>query len=303
MSFPRDAAVYESKHGLKIERLQTDIGAEISGVDLRQPLTSAIADDLREALNDHGVIFFRNQDIDPQAQLALTALWGTPNNEGPDPARPEFRPVRPQGGAKDQSAARWHSDSMHLECPPRVSILRSYQSSILGGDTAFASATAAYAGLPDDVKARIDDMTFRTSAAFVHARGLAKGKAMFSSVEKHKEIDAKNPPRNHPVVLAHPDTHQPVLWINSVYVEYINGMSHFESADLARYLCDEFKRPEYQCRWRWTDHSIAVWDNRAVQHYGVPNQLTDRYLERTMAAGDKPLAYAEWRRMQAEKAA
>jgi alpha-ketoglutarate-dependent taurine dioxygenase len=304
MPFPQEAAVYESPRGLTITRLQPALGAEISGVDLRQPWKSDIIDDIRQALLDHGVIGFRNQDIDYKTLLAFGALWGDLFMEGPDPERPAVRPVHSAGGAKNQSANRWHSDSLHRDAPPIVSILRCFKAPVLGGDTAFCSAVAAYEGLSEALKAQIENMTFHSDYAYVHRKAFQKdGKALFSSVEKFREIQSKHPSTNHPVVRVHPETRARSLYLNEVYATYINGLSHLESAELMRRLCDEFKRPEYQCRWRWTDNAIVIWDNRAVLHYGVPDQTTDRILERVTAGGQKPISPSEWQGMQSPAAA
>lgn len=299
MSFPEAAAVYESRHGLTVTRLQPAIGAELSSVDLTQPLSPEIAEDIRQALRDHGVIGFRDQDITYKQFVALGELWGKCILEGPDPERPEIRPVKSAGMAKNESANKWHSDSLHLACPPSVSILRCFTAPALGGDTAFSSAMAAYAGLSDEMKERIASLTFHTSLAHVHSRQYMKnGKALFSTKEKWKELEDRHPATDHPVVRIHPETHQPALFINDVYPMYINGLEHHESALLYRQLCDEFKRPEYQCRWKWAPNSVVIWDNRAVQHYGVPDQVTDRYLERITVEGDRPIGMSEWRAAQ-----
>ena len=305
MPFPETAAVYKSRHGLTITRLQPAIGAEVSGLDLTRPLPPEIADDLRQALLDHGVVGLRDQDIDYRGLVSLGELWGECILEGPDPARPEIRPVKSAGMVKNESADKWHSDSLHLDCPPAVTILRCFTAPALGGDTAFSSAMAAYAGLSDAIKKRIEDLTFHTSLAHVHRRQYQKnnGKPLYSSVEKWRELEEKYPATDHPVVRIHPETHKPALFINEVYPMYINGLEMEESAALYRQLCDEFKRPEYQCRWRWTSNAIAIWDNRAVQHYGVPDQVTDRYLERITITGDKPIGMSEWRGAQTTSAA
>jgi alpha-ketoglutarate-dependent taurine dioxygenase len=305
MSFPETAAVYTSKHGLTIKRLEPALGAEICGLDLSGPIAPEMAEDLRQALRDHGVIGIRDQEIDYKQHVALGNVWGKCIPEGPDPERPEIRPVKSTGMAKNESADKWHSDSLHLPCPPMITSLRCLIAPSLGGDTAFSSAVAAYAGLSDEMKAKIADLTFHTSLAHVHARQYRKsgGKALYSSVEKWRELEEKYPATDHPVVRVHPETHVPVLFINEVYPMYINGMEMDEGARLWRQLCDEFKRPEYQARWKWTPGAIAIWDNRQVQHYGVPNQMTDRSLERITIEGDKPISLAEWHEAQQTAAA
>jgi len=281
---------YASPTGLQITRLQPTVGAEISGIDLTKEIPAAAARDIRDALFAHGVIFFRNQAIGYEQHLAFAKVFGDPIPDGEDPKKPEVLVVKARGGAKDESANKWHSDGCYTPIPPAISILRSVKVPAFGGDTCFSSATAAYEDLTDEMKTCLAPLKYSSSGAF-----LFKGKKpRFFSQEEWDDRIRRYPEVFHPVVRVHPETGARALYVNEAQSDYIVGMQNDGGRGLLKYLTDLFKQPEYQVRWRWEPNAIAVWNNRAVQHYGVPNQPTDRHLERIMVAGTTPLGIAEW---------
>jgi taurine dioxygenase len=286
---------YSTPQGLTVRRLQPAIGALISGADLRRPLSQPVFQDVKSALLAHGVIFFRDQDISYERHVALGEMFGElVRDHGSNPERPEILPVKSAAGAKDQSQDRWHSDGCYMAIPPAVSILRAIQAHSFGGDTCFASGVAAYAGLSDEMKARIADLRFESDMAQLLRRGAKRALAV-GAEEMWRELERKYPAVDHPVVRAHPETGQPVLFISENQATGIVGMEKAEGRELIRTLADEIKRPEYQLRWNWRPHSIAIWDNRAVQHYAVPDPQLDRYMERvTVVSGGRPLGLKEW---------
>jgi taurine dioxygenase len=288
--------IYRSPSGLHITRLQPAIGAEITGIDLTREIPSAAARDIRDALLAHGVIFFRNQAIGYEQHLAFARLFGRPMQDGEDPTRPEVLVVKARGGAKDESANKWHSDGCYTAIPPAISILRAVKVPAFGGDTCFASATAAYEDLSDEMKTCIAPLKYSSSGAF-----LFKGrKSSFFSQEEWNDRQKRYPEVFQPVVRVHPETGARAIYVNEAQSDYIVGMEDEGGRGLLRYLTDRMKQPEYQVRWRWEPDAIAVWDNRAVQHYGVPNQATDRHMERIMVAGTPPLGIAEWEKTAAK---
>lgn len=282
------AETYRSETGMTVKIMQPVIGAEISGVDLAQPLSPETGRDIRNAVLRHGVIFFRNQKMDYERHVALASLFGSPIPDGPFADRPEVIPIKGDGGAKDQSANRWHSDACYQTSPPSVSVLRSIKVPRLGGDTCFSSAVAAYEGLSDEMKERISALRYSTDILYATRR------SVLSTPERYAELRLKYPPCEHPVVRIHPDTGAKVLFVNEAYTMGIVGMEEREAMELIRELTDEFRKPEYQVRWKWTPDAIALWDNRAVQHYAVANQASDRYLERISVEGTPTLSVADW---------
>jgi taurine dioxygenase len=266
---------------LEVRQLQPAIGAVVEGIDLRRPLDDAAKALLRQALLQHGVIFLRQQQIDDAQFVALGEVFGQVAGQDDDPATPRIGHLQSAAGAKDQAANVWHSDGCYLLAPPNLTILRALQASPLGGDTCFSSAVAAYDGLPEATKARIAGLRYRSSFAFIISRY-----PRFSDPKKLQEAAGRYPPVEQPVVRIHPETRARVLYVNDSQTIDIVGLEAAESAALLRDLTDEFKRPEYQVRWKWTDGDIAIWDNRAVQHYGVPDQTGDRHMARISVEGE-----------------
>ncbi len=282
---------YTLPGGLKAHRCQPAIGAEVSGLDLTQPLSAAHAEDLRTALYAHGVIFLRGQQaIGFKEHLALAKAFGTPIEDGPDPERPQITPVAAKAFKREGTASSWHSDGNYSPEPPAVSILRALDPCTFGGDTCFSSATAAYAGLDDETKAQIEKLRYRSSLA----ERMPKGYGHFGSPEKWDELNAKYPPVTQPCVSVHPVTGGRGLYVNTTWSLGIVGMDDSEGLPLIQRLAAHFYRPEYQMRWTWEKGAIAIWDNRLVQHYGVPDQTTDRSLERITVHGGAVLSIADW---------
>jgi len=277
--------------GLTATRTQPAIGAIVSGVDLCQPLSEAHEADLRSALFSHGVIFLLGQEgIGFDEHLALAEAFGTPICDGPDPERPQITPVSAKAGSREGTASSWHSDGCYQPSPPSVSILRAIDPCTFGGDTCYASGRAAYDGLSDELKLQIETLRFSSSLA---AR-IPKGYGHFGSADKWDELNEKYPPVTQPVVVVHPETGERALYANSTWALSIVGMKEDEGQALINQLSANFSLPEYQTRWQWQKGAIAIWDNRIVQHYGVPDQTTDRSLERITVEGGPMLSIADW---------
>lgn len=267
-----------------VRRLQPAIGAEIGGVDLRQPLSQADRTAIRQAWLDHGVIVFRDQMLTREQHVAFGAAFGdffmprVEDNKRPE--NPEIHFVTNDGKSKAGAADIWHADMTCFPEPSMGSILRAVQIPSLGGDTAFASARAAYAGLSDEVKARIENLT-------------AIHDAMKTLALRHPEqaeaMRAQFPPVEHPVVRIHPETGERILFVNEGFTREIVGLDPAEGAALLRHLLDQLQRPEYQMRFQWRLGSIAFWDNRAVQHYAITDYDEPRHMESVVLKGDRPV--------------
>jgi taurine dioxygenase len=265
------------------------IGAEILGADLRNPISPDVAEDIRQALWANGVVFFRDQPIDYDGHLRLAQVFGEPEPEvGQDPERPPLLVMRVQTGERAGASGHWHSDGTWSKLPSLVSILRAVKAPLLGGDTWFSSAIAAYRNLPDDIKTRIAPLRARASVAY--------GMRHVTTEEEKKKVDAVReafPPVDHPVVRLHPVTGVPAIYVNENHTCDIVGMENDEGMTLLNYLTSQFRRPEYQVAWQWRDDSIAIWDNAAVQHYAVPGQLGFRHVERIRVWGTPPVGITE----------
>lgn len=265
----------------EIRQLQPAIGAVVENVDLSRALEDHEKAVLRDTLLRHGVIFLRQQPIDEGQFVSLGQLFGKVAGHDDDPDRPRVGYQMSAAGAKDQAANVWHSDGCYLASPPAITILRAIQASPLGGDTCFSSAVAAYAGLSDEMKQRIRSLRYRSSFAFIISRypRFTDPKILEEQAKRYPEVEQ-------PVVRVHPETGAHVLYTNDSQTMDIVGLDNVQSAALLRDLSDEIKRPEYQVRWTWSDGDIAIWDNRAVQHYGVPDHTGDRRMSRISIEGE-----------------
>ena len=196
------------------------------------------------------------------------------------------RPVLETVDASDLTLAilgtRWHADATYLETPYLVSVLRSVIAPEIGGDTAFSSGISAYEALPDEVKQRIDGLTA------IH-RPDSKARHLIEDPDELKAYLAEYPGVEHPLVITHPFNGRKVLYVNETFTHEIVGLPEKEGAALLDYLTQQFYRPENQVRFKWRPGSVAIWDNRAVQHYGVADYgNAQRQLVRIVAKGERP---------------
>ncbi|HEX4292930.1 MAG TPA: TauD/TfdA family dioxygenase [Rhizomicrobium sp.] len=272
---------------LTISPLTPTIGAEIGDIDLRQPLDAETQAALHQALLDWKVLFFRDQDITTEQHLAFAGAFGALEVHPFAPHKPDYPQVLAiaHGPGNKGKENTWHSDVTWREEPSLGSVLRALEVPEVGGDTLFADMYAAYDGLTDEVKAKIDGRMavhdFTHFRAGMRKRGVAE--------EKIAEFNAKYPRVEHPVVRTHPETGRKCLYVNAAFTLHIVGMEADESATLLRHLYAQAAIPEYQCRFRWRTNSIAFWDNRASQHYAASDYYPAvRRMERVTVIGEKP---------------
>ena len=281
------AAVLPETAAFSIAPLTPAIGAEISGIDLSRPTDAATRAVLREALLQWKVIFFRDQDITTEQHLAFARQFGelevhpfAPHKEG----YPEVLAIthnRERPGKEN----KWHSDVTWRECPSLGSILRAVEVPDVGGDTLFSDMYAAYDGLSEEVKGKIDGAV--AVHDFAHFRKLMEKAG--KTPEEIEEMNRKYPMVEHPVVRTHPETGRKGIYVNIAFTQHIVGMEKAESDALLAHLYAQAAIPEYQCRFRWQKNSIAFWDNRACQHYAAADYWPAvRQMERVTIIGDRP---------------
>ncbi len=265
-----------------VQPMGATIGAEIEGVDLNE-LDDEQAAEIWHALLEFKVVFFRDQELTPAAHVALARRFGDlevhpfiqANPEHPELVR--FEKHADIGGYENG----WHSDVSWRERPSMGAILRAVTVPSSGGDTLFADMYAAYDGLDDKIKDRIDDMTAVHDYSQVFGRTIGP--------DKKAEMRRRFPPVTHPVVRHHPDTGRPLLYVNRFFVHHIEDTEPDESHALVDRLARQAEIPEYQCRFHWRAGSVAFWDNRAVQHYAASDYWPEvRIMERASIVGDRP---------------
>ncbi|MDE1145909.1 MAG: TauD/TfdA family dioxygenase [Azospirillaceae bacterium] len=256
------------------------LGAELLGIDLSQPLTELQVAEVKDAFARYQVIFFRDQaKLTHEAHKDFGRHFGKlaihSAVAGID-GHPEIVAIHADANSKYVAGENWHSD---LSCdaePPLGSILHIHTLPPVGGDTCFSSMYAAYDALSDRMKAYLDGLTAEHDANHVYH-------ALF------KDYDKRYPCNSHPVVRTHPVTGRKSLFVNSSYTTRINEVPEEESRAVLAMLYDHVKNPNFQIRFRWEPHSVAFWDNRAVQHLAVWDYFPNvRSGFRVTVAGDKP---------------
>jgi taurine dioxygenase len=264
--------------------LTPTIGAEIHGVDLSQPLDEATLAEIRAAFLEHQVIFFRNQDISLDQHKAFGRLFGEldvhPAIPGPE-GHPEILEIHADENSTYVAGNAWHSDVSCDPEPPLGSVLHLQTVPPSGGDTMFASMTAAYEALSEPMQRFVCGLTATHASNHVY-RGRYKDKGV-------EDADKEYPSAEHPVVRTHPETGRKALFVNSAFTTRINGLKANEGKALLTFLCEHAVRPEFLCRFKWEEKSIAFWDNRCVQHYALWDYFPQvRHGLRVTIKGDRP---------------
>jgi len=282
------SSIPQRQQQLCVEPVAGALGAELSGVDLAQPLAPATIAAIRAALLVHGVIFFRDQPLTPSEFLAFGRSFGAvveyPFVRGIE-GFPEVIAVVKLEHERVNFGGVWHSDTSYLEIPPMGSLLVAREVPESGGDTIFANMNLAYEALSSGMQrllaglhgvncSRKADVT-RTREDRIRDGG---------NSEARKQYEAE-----HPVVRTHPETGRKALYVNTAHTVRFAGMTEEESAPLLDFLFRHQIRPEFTCRFRWRPGSLAFWDNRCVQHYPINDYHGHRrVMHRITLAGDRP---------------
>jgi taurine dioxygenase len=272
---------------LDIRPVAGALGAEIHGLDLSRELSAENRERVRELLNEYEVIFFRDQDISPAMQKSLALSFGPlqthPAYDTVD-GFPELT-ILESTPEKPTKIEAWHSDMTFRQHPPMGTVLRSVIIPPKGGDTLWASMTAAYDGLSPPMQEFLQGLT----AVHDFAYGFKESLAEPGGRERLAGAVAANPPVRHPVIRTHPETGRKVIFVNSLFTTHIEGLKAAESDALLQFLFRHVTTPEYTCRFQWRPHSIAIWDNRSTQHKPINDYFpAHRKHLRITIDGDKP---------------
>ena len=270
-----------------VKRLSPSIGGEIHGVDLSKPLGSELKELIYEALLVYKVIFFRDQNISTEEHINFSKNFGELEIHPFAPKKedfPEVLVITHNENSKGRENT-WHSDVTWRKEPSLGSVLRMIQKPAHGGDTLFADMYAAYDGLPDHVKEKLDGAIAVHDFANFRNRLIKEGK----SAEEIQAFNEEYPMPEHPVIRTHPDTQKKVIYVNAAFTQYIKDWKEEDSKEMLTYLYSRSPVPEYQCRFAWEENSIAFWDNRACQHYANSDYWPNiRKVERVTIIGDRP---------------
>lgn len=275
---------------LEVRPLAGAVGAEVLGVDIAEDLSDGVVGEIRQALLDHCVIFFRDQTLSVDRHKVFARRFGEifihPNYKGVG-ADDEIVSVLREPGDLHIVGEDWHADTTMVEAPPMAAILYAMEVPPYGGDTLFASQYAAYDALSDGLKATLEGMRA------VHSDRMVAGPQLgLNSVRstKIREDDAwRETISTHPVICTHPETGRRHLYVNASYTVGFDGWTEAESRPLLDYLLALGHRPEMTCRFRWEAGSVAFWDNRVCKHLAVHDAgQFRRDMRRIQLCGHRP---------------
>lgn len=275
---------------LDIRPLTGSCGSEIFGVDLTKPLPADVVIQIRATLAERGVVFFRDQKITHEQHKAFARQFGEivvnpvyGNLDG----HPEIMPVIKEATDKYNIGDTWHSDMSYAEQPPLGSILYAKDIPPYGGDTLWTNMSLVYESLSEGMKNLLDGRRALHSDRFLTERIQERNAGRSTRLREDrvgKEISAL-----HPMVRTHDETGRKALYVNFPFTWSIEGMSREESLPLLHQLLEHATRPEFCCRFRWQQDSIAFWDNRCTMHYACNDyQGFRREMYRITIAGKRP---------------
>ncbi len=278
---------------ISVNRIAGALGAEVSGVDLSQPLSDATIGQIRSALLDNLVLFFDHQHLTPEQHLAFGRRFGQLQIHDyveAMPGYPEILKVRKEPEERRNFGGGWHTDVSYLERPSLGSVLYALEVPEYGGDTMFANQYLAYETLSDGMKAMLDGLTAVHSARRPYGLNSARAQEYGPSSMRFNFSEAAEAETLHPVVRTHVETGKKALYVNRTFTNRFKDMTEAESAPLLDFLCQHAVRPEFTCRFRWRPGSVAFWDNRVVQHNAINDYHGQRRLmHRVTIEGERPV--------------
>lgn len=272
---------------ITVEPIAGALGAEIGGVSIADELDDATIGEIRQALLDNLVIFFRDQELPVDRHKAFTRRFGDlfihPNYQlGQEDKEMVYLLRRP--GDTSVAGEKWHADTTMMEKRPMGAILYALETPDYGGDTLFANQYMAYDALSDGMKETLEGLKAVHSDIRVAGPQSDVNKKRSSKVRD--DADWQPTVHVHPVVSVHPETGKKCLYVNSIYTMHLEGMTEAESAPILDYLYEHQSRPEFTCRFRWHKGSVAFWDNRCTLHFAIHDNFDCvRHMQRTQLAG------------------
>jgi alpha-ketoglutarate-dependent taurine dioxygenase len=270
---------------LDIRPLTPAIGAEIVGLDLGERLDDETVAAIRAAWLRHLVVFFPDQHLDEDQQVAFASRFGRLTEAHPVEPASEVNPsVLPIDSRKDR-VDFWHTDVTYMQRPPMGSMLLAMTVPDVGGDTMWVNTRLAYETLATPMR----DLCDRLEAIHYdpyYAEVIAEGGGMWW---EGTHVD-KLLPVGHPVVRVHPETGERNLFVNPQFTVGLRGFDGPQGNGLLRLLYDHMIQPQFTVRYRWRAGTLAFWDNRSTMHYGVYDYGENlRLMHRVTLAGDRPV--------------
>ena len=274
---------------MDVRLLSGALGAEINGIDLKDTTLKNFKV-INNLLLEHKVIFFRNQKISPEEQLALASLFGPIEQHAYVKGLnqyPEIVRIIKKPNEKNQWGENWHSDVSYNVKPTKAVILKSIKIPPVGGDTMFANMELAWETLDEKIKDKIKD-----KKALHSSLGAEFFVNDYEGMEGNGNHDEYS--NEHPIVRTHPETKKKILFVNWTYTKNIVGMDKKESNEILNEIFKHQARLDFTCRFQWTENTVAIWDNRSVQHYAIADFFPgrglgyERIMDRIAIEGDHP---------------
>ncbi|WIM11621.1 TauD/TfdA family dioxygenase [Enhydrobacter sp.] len=266
------------------------VGAEILGVDLSGPLSTEETSEIREALKEYGVIFFRDQELTPEQHIAFAERFGPININRffqSVSGHPQIAEVRKELDQTTNIGGSWHTDHSYDEAPALGSILLARDVPEHGGDTMFASMHRAYEALSDGLKRTLENLRAVHSSRHVFGAAARYAKDTAGRIG-NAELATQD--AVHPVVIRHPETGRKTLYVNAAFTIRFEDWTEKESKPLLDYLYAHAAQPQFHMRFRWRKGSIAFWDNRATWHFAINDYHGERRLMHRITLEGVPLA-------------
>ena len=270
------------------------LGAEIFGLDLSRPLSGDDRLALLAAFHQFGVLCIRDQKLTHGSHIALAELFGTPDThpiaKGLED-HPEIIRVLKPAGEQAFFGTSWHTDNSFFERPSSVTVLYGEKVPAVGGDTVYASMERAWESLSEPLQRFLEPLRAVHSASSAYdPKTTGEDKYRGEAAIQYTYTDAIYDEVEHPVVRTHPVTGRKSLYVNPMFTQRIVGLTRPESDGLLATLYDISTRPEFTCRLRWNDGTIAIWDNRWLQHYAIDDYADhERLMYRITLTGERPV--------------
>lgn len=285
------------RNDLHIRPVTPHLGAEITGINLKDA-PEAMMDDVRTAFADHGVLFFPDQKLSPEDLLAVTGRFGdvlrVPYVKGME-SHPDIIAVLKEADEKRISTfgGTWHTDFSFLPEPPDATLLQAVELPPVGGDTIWANQYLAYESLSAGLQKLLDSLRAVHTGWPHGTMGPGPDAAVSRSIKMTRNDPSADREVSHPVVRVHPVTGRKALFVNPVYTQRFAEMTAAESKPLLDFLHVHCTRPEFQCRLKWQDGMLVMWDNRSTLHLAINDYDGHRrLLHRTTVKGAVPTGAA-----------
>lgn len=277
---------------MEVQKIDGALGAEIRGVDPRDPSGTEV-DDIYAALLEHEVVFFRDTHLDDDAHLAFAARFGQPSvfplSRIMGQTEPTFQVIA-DGPESKPATDYWHTDVTWTREPPKAAFLRATIVPDFGGDTRWASMTAAYDALSPTFQEFLCGLRVRhDNESFIDGMNLKLGAEAARPLAD--QLRAHFPGVEHPLVRRHPETGRRALLWGGHFMRQIVGLAEAESRALLAFLAEHIDRPEFHLRWAWQPDDLAVWDERSTVHRGCSDHYPrEREIRRCVIDGDAPVS-------------